>query len=294
MFKQNKNPFTNDKSPLRQSNGEEMLQSNKKEEYENKGWAFDENIDPADLELSAEGQDQAKFLEEYIKSPKYLERLRKTNPNATREELIQERNTRLSNLTNPDLVKFMSDKDFDRIYNKGPAGVYATDELIEYDKKIQGISFPENIHGDSVILRPEYAENYYKSAPWRYKTIVAHELSHAVDEGGDRLSENAKKFIKDHTKQPEMEYENYYVEPTESAARVQAARYLLKEGGIYDAGTEDFTKKHLDKARTKPNIKYDRAFQDILKYSKSDEDLIKIMNTIADVSTDENDYSNYV
>ena len=293
MFKQNKNPFTNDKSPLRQSNGEEMLQRNKKEEYEQKGWAFDENIDPADLELSREGQNQKEFLEEYIKSPKYLERLRKTNPNATSEELIQERNTRLSNLTNPDLVKFISDKDFDRIYSRGTAGIYTDEEMIEADKE-KGIVYPENTQGDSVILRPEYSENYYKNPHWRYSTIPAHELSHAVDEGGSRLSKSAIEFIEDHTKQPEFDHQNYYVEPSEFAARIQATRYLLKEEGIYDAGTEDFTKEHLDKARTNTNIKYDRHFQDILEYSKSDKDLIKIMNTIADVSTSENDYSNYV
>ena len=77
----------------------------------------------------------------------------------------------------------------------------------------------------------------------------------------------------------------YYERPEEFQARLGVTRMLLQENGLYDFNKEEFTKEHLDKLKSSMKNNPDRwniqGLYDVLDMSKSDEDLIWLMNNIA-------------
>ena len=63
--------------------------------------------------------------------------------------------------------------------------------------------------------------------------------------------------------------------------RIDVLRILLKEEGIYDAGTDDFSKEIYEKMIINKNIMENSGVKQLLKTVKETEDLIWFMNNIA-------------
>ncbi len=215
--------------------------------------------------MNVEGQNQKKWFDSYIRSDKYLERLGKEFPEYSADELANERSVRLMNMRNTS-IGFLPESSNISPDPDSTQGVYNADE---YPGKI--------------MLRPEYSQG--RQGPWSYNTIPLHEMGHAVDEGGKRIPQTTLDFLMPKLKQnsyniPKEKY--YYTDPTEYINRLQPVRYLLQEEGIYDAKKKDFTKENLQKAKENTRIKYNTHFKDLMKNTESEEDFIKIMNTIAD------------
>ena len=82
----------------------------------------------------------------------------------------------------------------------------------------------------------------------------------------------------------------YYTRPTEYLGRMQPLRYLMQQEGLYDAGTQDFTKEDLEKAKQNKTIKNNQHFQDLMKNVNSDEDFIELMNKVASVDNSRSEY----
>lgn len=70
------------------------------------------------------------------------------------------------------------------------------------------------------------------------------------------------------------------VAPSENKSDIDALRFLMKQRGIYDAGTQDATPDVLKKAAADPVIKKSFIFKR-LKDSFEDQDLLDIMNKVA-------------
>ena len=85
---------------------------------------------------------------------------------------------------------------------------------------------------------------------------------------------------------PKNEY--YYTQPTEYLGRMQPFRYLMQEEGIYDAGTEDFTNEHLQKAKESSRIRNNAGFQDLMRNVKSEAGFIELMNKVASLNKKDN------
>lgn len=129
------------------------------------------------------------------------------------------------------------------------------------------------------------------------KAILAHELSHVVGamnpynpkfpfpmtmnpkEESSILNRN-KLYNIDASKLSENQKEIYMhdIQPQESKADLDTLRYKLFSDKIYDAGTQQFTKEHLKKAKEKYGS--DLSAQRLFNYF-SDDDIIWMMNNIA-------------
>jgi|11_taG_2_1085331.scaffolds.fasta_scaffold00034_47 GH24 family phage-related lysozyme (muramidase) len=220
-------------------------------------------------QMNEEGQKQRNWFDSYIRSDKYLERLGKEMtgfmPGAyDANKVANERRARLMNLRNTP-VRFLPESSDISPTPGDVQGVYDADE-----------------YPGMIMLRPEYSKG--RQGPWSYNTIPLHEMGHAADEGGKRIPQPTKDLLMSTLKDndlgiPKEEY--YYTQPTEYINRLQPLRYLLQEEGIYDARTEDFTEKHLQKAKENTRIELNKHFQDLLRNTKSEKDLINLMNIIA-------------
>ena len=220
-------------------------------------------------QMNEEGQKQRNWLDSYIRSDKYLERLGKEMtgfmPGAyDANKVANERRARLMNLRNTP-VGFLPESSDISPTPGDVQGVYNADE-----------------YPGMIMLRPEYSKG--RQGSWSYNTIPLHEMGHAADEGGKRIPQFTKDLLMSTLKDndlgiPKEEY--YYTQPTEYINRLQPLRYLLQEEGIYDARKEDFTEKHLQKAKENTRIELNRHFQDLLRNTKSEKDLINLMNIIA-------------
>ena len=62
---------------------------------------------------------------------------------------------------------------------------------------------------------------------------------------------------------------------------MQPLRYLMQQEGLYNAGTQDFTKEDLEKAKQNKTIKNNVHFQDLMDNVNSDKDFIELMNNVA-------------
>ena len=220
-------------------------------------------------QMNEEGQKQRNWFDSYIRSDKYLERLGKEMtgfiPGAyDANKVANERWARLMNLRNTP-IGFLPE----------------SSDISPTPGDVQGIYDADEYPG-MIMLRPEYKKG--RQGPWSYNTTSLHEMGHGVDEGGNRIPQFTKDLLMSTLKDndlgiPKEEY--YYTQPTEYINRLQPLRYLLQEEGIYDARTEDFTEKHLQKAKENTRIELNRHFQDLLRNTKSEKDLINLMNIIA-------------
>jgi hypothetical protein len=87
-------------------------------------------------------------------------------------------------------------------------------------------------------------------------------------------SKNRDEILKDEDN-PEYKYElDHDNKPSELKADIDALRYQLYRQGVYDAGTQDFTREHLEKA--KPSFTKNR-----LNKHFTDDELIDLMNKLS-------------
>lgn len=132
-----------------------------------------------------------------------------------------------------------------------------------------------------------------------FEGIPVHELSHVTDDAGSLIPMSTIQKIYKYTgggdqTNPRKKYGtmvfDYYTTPTEFIARMNVLRYLMKQKGIYDAGTRAFTAQDLEKMLKDSTITDNTAFQEIFNlYSsglKGDEAtkkkaFIDLMNTVA-------------
>ena len=229
--------------------------------------------------VNKEGVKQYKWFKNYMRSPKYVERLKKEFPDYTDKQIGQEVKSRLENVmqTRVGFLPFSSDI--------SPSlgslqGVYNTDE-----------------YPGAIMLRPEYSastsDEIFEPGHYLggYTTIPLHEWSHAADDGGNRIPQSTTDLMLSKMKEnilglPKDKY--YYTKPTEYLGRMQPLRYLMQKEGLYDAGTQDFTKEDLEKAKQNKTIKNNVHFQNLMENVKSDEDFIELMNKVASVNQKDN------
>jgi hypothetical protein len=222
--------------------------------------------------VNKEGVKQYKWFKNYLQSPKYVERLKKEFPDYTDKQIGQEVKSRLENVMQTRVGFLPRSSDISTGVG-GVQGVYNADE-----------------YPDSIMLRPEYSAstsdvlfepgNYLSG----YNTIPLHEWSHAADDGGNRMPQSTTDLMLSKMKENSLDIPKdkyYYTRPTEYLGRMQPLRYLMEQEGLYDAGTQDFTKEDLEKAKQNKTIKNNVHFKDLMNNIKSDEDFIELMNNIA-------------
>ena len=132
------------------------------------------------------------------------------------------------------------------------------------------------------------------------KTVVAHELNHAREEGpwkegvaymdlGYGKNYNYKTGSVDEYMQPIKKIIQrtggvHDVLPEEYRSDINAARYLMFDKSIYDPINQPFTREHLDKLKADKILKNNELIQRLLKNSKDEDSLIKAFNSISEVS----------
>lgn len=197
-------------------------------------------------------QDQRSWLTEYLNSPKYKERLKKEFPSFSQKQLADQLSQRQSNLKN------------------------AKVKVVDTIGKKPGYIFGDHENGN---IRIEKGTFGYPN----FSTIPIHELGHAVDNGGNLVSEYTKRILKKNLSQNDP----YYAAPSEFINRLQPIRYLLDKEGIYDAKSQDFNSEIFDKLQSNPTIKNNVHFQDVMNTlnGKTEEQkknqFIMMMNSIA-------------
>lgn len=208
------------------------------------------------------------FQEEYIKSPKYKERLKKQGY----QNINQVVKDRLDNMKRTEVI---NNPFVDMMYHyENP-----NDRYITY-----GI-------GETFKYPP--------------KQVLVHELSHsagAMEINQDKTNKNLNlnyneinQLTKRNTKKKthdqltkerqdgEISYDEYFdykheQKASENKAYLDELRFRLKQDNIYDAGKEDFNKDILNKAKNK--YKSSETLKGLFK-NYSDEDLTWLMNNIA-------------
>ena len=238
---------------------------------------------------------QKNWLNSYIESPKYAERLKKEFPGKTNEFIKNEINARLNNLSSAKLNYVNS-------IGESPgwiAGAYAPKkaqgETYDYSKK-KWIPTPPasgKFKPGNVYLESEYkSDNFFPSRG--FETIPLHEFGHAVDDGGSRIPDSTIRKIYNYTKDQydypsykkgEMEF-SYENTPSEFVNRIQPIRYLLNRANIYDAKSSDFTEEHYDRMIENMDIFQNEHYKDVMRRLGNDDDIkkkafIDLMNTIA-------------
>lgn len=229
---------------------------------------------------------EVKYMEEYLNSPMYLERLAKMA--ATEKQLQNDSYGRFSaeqfshsKVTDPilkvaknqvantkDNLKRVKDNIYIGDYNFGDSRVAGT-----YDSAYKDIRLRKDF----------FAEN---------PTVGIHELSHAtLDSAGPYTTDFHKKYLEPILHKPGTpSWEPIVQEPGEIKARLDSVRYLAKKKGLYDAGKERFTEKHLRTLENDPEIQKDFNFKqlkDQLKKGTKSTGFIWMMNNIAKLQDEE-------
>ena len=127
--------------------------------------------------------------------------------------------------------------------------------------------------------RPLATGNVFMERGYGQSSIPAHELSHQSTHGTQGLNANTYQRMA-RTASPAAG--QYLGAPTEMKARMDAVRYQLKQRGIYDAGTEEFTPAHFQKALADPQISQDPQWQELGKTVGGDAGKLNwLMNNVA-------------
>ena len=229
-----------------------------------------------------------KYLFDCLKSDKYKERLTKEMEGASEKEIQAEINKRIQNLKNIG-VEVVKDPISPGGWG-GTLGIYWPSELTKEELQ-RGVK-PSHIQ-----LEPHSLKSH--------KNINLEEYSHALEggtKGGERITEKTKKLIESVTITPSERmygsgvdpYEKYITTPTEFTAQIQSVRYNMKEKGIYDPLTEDFTEKHFKELMNNSDLKKDTHFERLWDSLEGDENqkkksFIKVMNEIAAIEPQDND-----
>ena len=230
-----------------------------------------------------------KYLFDYLKSDKYKERLTKEMEGASEKEVQIEINKRTQNLKNVG-VEIVKDPLDSRGWG-GTLGTYWPSELTKEELQ-------RGEKSNHIQLEPH--------STWSHKNINLEEYSHALEggaKGGERITEKTKNLIESVTITPSERmygsgvdpYEKYITTPTEFTAAMQGVRHIMKERGIYDPFTEDFTEEHYKELMEGDHsLRYDTHFERLWDSLEGDEDqkkksFIKVMNEIAAVEPRDSD-----
>jgi len=235
----------------------------------------DKNIDPK------------AYLESYLNSPVYLERLRQQgyeNP----QEVVKYRLNKLK--TVKEYIQNPNDNYFQELY-----------------REFQG--FPDANKGsryspsdNKLTLNPTIDKQRIKPNP-STEAVRAHELSHALQSGVNlNYKDNLELFGRQRQFQLDDDFRKQDLEgivknkvynkmdhdfqPIENKADIDALRYLMYKNGIYDTRTDGkFNQGHLNKLKNSEFIK------SRLQKNYTDDDIIWLMNNIADSSKTYNNYA---
>jgi hypothetical protein len=259
-----------------------------------------ENVIKTNLSAKEELASQYNWWLSYLQSPQYLQRLQKEFPGKDKKWIETERDARLNNLQS---VK--NKTQFVNAIGEEPgyfSGMYI-------GKKYEGERWD---YGQQKWVKNKYEPssnkkkydkqgNIYIEKGFNtpgYETIPAHELGHAVDDGGYRIPASTKEKIYKYTGgstaggYSNKEYRSggkefdYVTTPTEFINRLQPVRYLLQKSKIYDAKTKDFTEQDYNKMMNNPEIRGNEHFKDVMNSLKGNsqekkKNFIDLMNTIA-------------
>lgn len=204
----------------------------------------------------------------YIKSPKYKERLSAFYDNP--EQVQTERYNKASGVDQTN--NFMEN-------------ILPQDYVAMYHPILNTIlTNKDNMEGELIPYRSRELESLGRQG------IYAHELSHSTNSGfgNKQLNTAEKNYIKNRNnlyKNPEISnnpnsIEQHELRPEENKSDIDALRYILKKKGIYDSGTQDFSKEILKKIEDDKEIYQLTPYQN-LKSNFKDDDLIDIMNKVA-------------
>lgn len=208
-------------------------------------------------QYSATQADVQNWFTNYIKSPKYEERLRGMGHSPLGVNIVptivKDRLNRVKNFK----TKFIGGEE--------SSGVLDVGNIIEYNPIVDG---------------------FYGSSS---KYVVPHEISHYVGsmnhegrytDGWNALNLKETQEINKRNKffhaWPEHDARAWEAKPD-----FDALRYNLHKKGIYNAGKEDFTPEHLKKIKDKSLFKDDDTILNRIFTYFDDEDIIWIMNNIA-------------
>lgn len=219
------------------------------------------------------------FTIDYLQSPKYRERLVKAgykNP----DEVIKRR---LANVTD---VRYVEQNGKPSVLE----GIWNKINQIPYSN--QGSAY---ITEGNTIVMDTADKNRKELKGLGFDAINAHELGHTELSGyglnrrdEDQLFNRQKYYdgttikereeIKQKGRKSQFSNVPHNYRPEENKSDLNGLRYLLQKENIYDAGKEDFTKEHLNKLKN-------NFFKERLLRNYTEEDLIWLMNNVADAST---------
>ncbi|MFA6397359.1 MAG: hypothetical protein WDK96_00745 [Candidatus Paceibacterota bacterium] len=250
-------------------------------------------------------EEQRSWFKDYIQSPKFKERLTKeylrshnypeiynnylanskpsenkdykdddtlrieTNPDDTERlaELLPDPDT--SNIPISEIEDIEKEINY-RLYSLSNGKIYVVDSIEDISLLEGGTVLGSyDIDGDTTKIRADFL-NYGTNS------VSTHEFSHDADQSGENLK-SFTVFIFNEMANSGSEYLN---DPTEIQARMNELKYLLKEHGIYDASTEDFTEETFWKMIEDEVIIGNYAIQQLLQ-TLSKEELIWLMNNVA-------------
>ena len=238
---------------------------------------------------------EIKYMEEYLNSPMYLERLAKMAATEKQLQDFDSYNKRFSS------EQFSHSKITDPLKNVAAKQAKNTKDALNYIKNnvfIGDYDFGNIVPGatiagvyDSGVKDIRLRKDLFEENP----TVGIHELSHATLQGQDPYTTDFhKKYLDPILLEPgSVGWHPIVQVPTEIKARLDSVRYLAKKKGLYDAGKERFTEKHLRMLENDPEIKKDFNFKqlkDQLKPGTKSTGFIWMMNNIAKLQDEKSNY----
>jgi len=115
-------------------------------------------------------------------------------------------------------------------------------------------------------------------------SLAAHEFGHAFNYGVP-MTEKNKSVVRSLLLENPNISKTHDLKPTETRSDVYGLRAILKAQSIYDAGKEDFTKKHIRLLEKTP-IKKEFFYKRLRRLYPNENAFIKIMNIIVDKGSD--------
>ena len=249
---------------------------------------------------------QKEWLQSYLQSPKYKERLKKEFAGKDDAFIDNEVNARLNNLLNTK-VNYVKSIGSEPGWISGLAmpKQYEGESWDYKEKRFVPNKWSPDPYGRGMDKKGYiYLESEYNPKAWNpsegFDTVPLHELGHAADDGGYRIPLSTKKKIYNYTQSEDrpnyrsngMTFD-YYNTPTEFINRIQPIRYLLNSEGLYDTRTKDFTEKDYNNMMKNKNINKNVHYQDVMKSLKGTPEqkkkaFIDLMNSVAMQDNDTN------
>jgi hypothetical protein len=226
---------------------------------------YEDEWDKIPTKKMPDGGSVQKWTQEYIKSPKYKERL--SNFYKYPEYIQGQREQQVRN------IQFVD--------NSGSAAQYDTSENKMYlprsydpgispmEVQAHELSHATNANPDRAALRLSSQEESYIYDRTRFpdQSLRSSFQSNAREQG-----KTVSQYLKNGP--------THDLAPSENKSDIDAFRYLLNQQGIYNAGKQDITPEVLQRAKQNPAVQKSfsskRLFQNF-----QDKDLIDIMNKVA-------------